>query len=377
MLKKEYHLSSLNDNKIIEQYKLIHKNWIKNDKIYNILKYDKAIITHDMINTLGIYRSVIYSNNTINVFSPPKAVNISIFMNNYNEEDCIAEEYIEGTMINLFYDYDIDKWEIATKSSVGANITFFKDQPTFSKLFYEICNEFNIDFTMFNKDYCYSFVMQHPENKFVKQICFKRLYLIACYKIEKYKITEICKYSINIPKNILLPEKHDMLSYNDLLDKYGSMNTSSDILGIMIYHKNGSRTKIHNPNYTYIKHLRGNNTKLQYQYLCLRKNDLVKDNLKFFPENKKQFIIFKTQLHIFTHTLYTNYIKCYIKKEQPLIEFPKQFRIHMFYLHKYYLSIREYKGYINKRVVIHYINNLESARLMYSLNYHMHNFIKT
>ena len=112
---------------------------------------------------------------------------------------------------------------------------------------------------------------------------------------------------------------------------------------------------------------------MQYQYLSLRKNGQVKDNLQFFPENKNQFNIFKQQLHIFTNTLYVNYINCYIKKEKPLINFPKQFTPHMYRLHEYYLSVRQDGGYINKNTVIEYINSLDTARLMYALNYHMRN----
>ena len=49
----------------------------------------------------------------------------------------------------------------------------------------------------------------------------------------------------------------------------------------------------------------------------------------------------------------------------------------MFNLHQIYLSIREHKGYINKTMVIDYINKLDSAQLMYSLNYHMRKIIDT
>ena len=384
MLNITYDLSVLKDEDYIKNNKLISKPWGKNNIIYNIIKYDKNIITYDMVDLMKIFRSIICgnSNSNIHVFSPPKSFNIMAFMDKYNEEnsqltDCIAEEYIEGTMINLFYDNTINKWEIATKSSVGGNITFFKDQPTFAKLFYEICDEMKINFDLFSKDCCYSFVMQHPENKFVLQISEKRLYLIACYKIENYTVTLLPRESVTLPENILLPKQYNMLSYNELFMLYGSMNTAASIPGVMIYHKNGDRTKIHNPNYKYIKYLRGNNTKLQFQYLSLRRDNLINENLKYFPENIKQFQIFESQLYNFSNTLYANYIQCYIKKEQPLIQFPKEFRVHMYNLHQYYLSIRENRGYINKTVIIQYINSLEPAKLMYSLNYNMRNYAKT
>ena len=376
MLDIEYNLSVFNENDFIEKNKLIHKSWVANNKKYNILKYNKEFLSFDQIETIGLFRSIIYTDNTINVFSPPKSININNFIDKYNSDDCFAEEYIEGTMINLFYDNKINKWEISTKSSVSANIHFFKDQPTFAKLFYEICNELNINFDLFSKDCCYSFVMQHPENKFVLQIYEKRLYLIACYKIDNLHVRVIPRHEISMQNNIYFPEQYVMTSYNELLNNYGTMNTSPNLLGVMIYHKDGNRTKISNPNYKYIKHLRGNNTKLQYQYLCLRKNGEIKDYLKFFPENKNKFNVFKKQVHIFTDTLYVNYINCYIKKTEPLINFPKQFSPHMYYLHQYYLSVREDRGYVNKNIVIQYINSLDSARLMYALNYHMRELSK-
>ena len=376
----EYNLSLINNIDVrsclkdndFEKLKLVHKQWMKNDKVYHILKYDKKILAEDLIDSIGLLRSVIYSNEKINAFSPPKSLNNTVFLNKYAPEECIAEEFVEGTMINVFYDRDVDKWEIASKTSVGGNIKYFRDQPTFSELFEEICNELKINFDNFNKDYCYSFVMQHPKNKFVIPICVKKLYLIAIYKIdnETLKVTEIPRDTqISELENIEMPQRSPIKSFTDMIDAYGSMNTNINIMGAVIYHKSGIRTKIRNPNYEYLRSLRGNSTKLQYQYLCLRKVNQVKNYLTFFSESKEQFSIFRLQIHIFTDNLYTNYIKCYIKKEKPLIEFPKQFRTHMYSLHQHYLEIRAEKGYINRQKVINYINELEPAKLMYSLNY--------
>ena len=369
--------NNCNDNNgNIKNTILINKPWIRNNKVYNILKYEKKLLAYDMIDGAGLWRSVICSNKKIDIFSPPKTEHINMFMCKYKEEECIAQEFIEGTMINVFYDKDIGKWEIASKSSIGAVVTFFQDQPTFSELFYDICTALDINFDDFSKDYCYSFVMQHPQNRFVIPIVEKRLYLIAMYKIENFKITELSLENYTFAKSILekikFPRNHKFSSYNELLEQYASMNTDINIMGIMIKHKDGKRTKIRNPNYEYIRHLRGNNTKLQYQYLCLRKLDKVKEYIKYFPGNRKLLGVFRNQVHTFTNDLYKNYIKCYIKKEKPLKEFSVQFRTHMFNLHQYYLSIRYCNGYINKIIVIDYINKLEPARLMYALNYHLH-----
>jgi hypothetical protein len=151
------------------------------------------------------------------------------------------------------------------------------------------------------------------------------------------------------------------------------MNTSYDTLGVVIHNnKTGERTKIRNPVYEQVKQLRGNQPKLQYQYLCLRKEGKVGDFLNFFPEHKTEFSSFRDQIHLFTNTLYLNYISCYIKKEKPLIEFSDQYRTHMFNIHKHFLNeLKEQKLYVNNTVVIKYVNNLHPSLLMFCLNFQM------
>ena len=295
---------------IINNLRLNHKFWMKNDKIYNILKYDKRYLLNELINSVGLFRSIIYSKDIINVFSPPKSLNIELFAHQYKEAECWAEEFIEGTMINLFYDSTISKWEIATKTTVGGKVSFFKDQITFSDIFEDICKELNINFDIFSKDNCYSFVMQHPKNKFVIPIVNKKLYLIAIYNINNkdYIVTELPLIQFD---NIELPKRIVFDSYDELKNQYGSMNVDAYIMGVVIRHKDGARTKIRNPNYEYIKQLRGNNSKLQFQYLSLRKVGSVKAYLKYFPENKKSFTLYRKQVHEYTNNLYENYINLF------------------------------------------------------------------
>ena len=106
--------------------------------------------------------------------------------------------------------------------------------------------------------------------------------------------------------------------------------------------------------------------------LCLRKEGKVGNFLKYFPESKAEFSKFREQLHVFTNTLFSNYISCYIKKEKPLIEFHEQYRTHMFNIHNKYLTeLRDSKLYVTKSVVISHVNNLHPSLLMYSLNHQL------
>lgn len=358
----------------------LHKQWLHNNKTYNIIKYNKKYYNNSN-NKNGLCRSIIFSNGKINVFSPPKAINYVEFINTYPIHECYGEEIIEGTMINIFYDDD-NGWNIATKTSVGGKIRYFQDQENFNVLFDEICKKIDLNINNFDKNYMYSLVMQHPKNKFVLPINDMRLYLIAIYKIEDTIVKEIPRerynelHLVHQFSKLWFPYRFYIESYEKLMHAFGTMNTDINSVGVMIKTFTGVRSKIVNPGYKYIKDLRGNNCKLLFQYLSLRKDDKVKEYLNFFPESNKIFSEFRKNIHNFTQALFDNYISCYIKKEAPLLNFPYKYRTHMYNLHQYYLSIKIQNGYINKMVVIDYINKLEPAILMYALNYDLREFGK-
>ena len=144
------------------------------------------------------------------------------------------------------------------------------------------------------------------------------------------------------------------------------MNTPYYYPGIMIYHNSGERTKLRNPVYEDVKFLRGNQPKLLFHYLNLRKEGKVKNYLIYYPEHKKILNEFRNIIHRYTTTLWENYIYCFINKNKHLKEYPFQLKIHMYNLHKLYI---DNKVPITKTETIKYINSLDPAQIMYALNY--------
>jgi outer membrane protein W len=159
-------------------------------------------------------------------------------------------------------------------------------------------------------------------------------------------------------------------SWEELIDHFFSENLDYKIQGIVIYNKRGERTKMRSSNYEKVKHLKGNSPKLQYRYYQLRQQGVVKDFLKYYPEYKEEFFNFRNELHKWTNQLYQNYINCFIKRQKPLAGFPYNFKTHMYKIHEIYLfDLKSDQKYVNKSVVIDYVNNLPPAKLMYSVNH--------
>ena len=371
MFKKSYDLKAFNE--ITEDSNFSLKYWMQENDSFKILKYNKDKLNYDNILFNGLARSIIYKDNKLISYSPAKSLNLDHFKSLTNNNLVFAEEFIEGTMINLFYDKKREKWEIATKSSIGGKMFYVQGRKTFGELFWDAFLSQNLNLEEFNKNYSYSLVFQHPENKYILPILEKRIYLIAIYQIEDDKVFELGRNDYpeigDFLSKFYFPCQFKFENYEYLENLYGSNNTDINLMGIMIKDESGLRTKIRNPNYEYLKSLKGNCSKNQFHYYTLRKLNKVKEFLNYFPDYYSEFGIYRKQIHIFTRKLYQYYSACYIKKEKPLADFPSQYRIHIYNLHQEYLNIREKGGYINPQKVQDYVNNIDPAKLMYTINF--------
>jgi hypothetical protein len=361
-----------------------------NNSTYKVVRYDKNFLSCDLIPTYGLCRSVIInSKNKVIGFSPPKSISSEQFIQKYNENTpgVVFEEFVEGTMVNVFWDDSIGVsggWEIATRNTVGATSSFYKgpQAKTFRDMFLEAAEEANLKFDNLIKQICYSFVLQHPENRIVVPFKKPQLYLVGTYGIINepdsvyVDVYDYKKANENLPftlvgADVKLPETYKFDTYAELIEKYGSMNASYDVVGVVLHNNiTGERAKIRNPVYEQVRVLRGNQSKLQYQYLLLRKEGKVGEFLKFYPENKKDFSGFRDQVHLFTDTLFNNYVSCYIKKEKQLGLFPDKYRTHMYNIHQKYINeLKEDKKFVSNTFVQKYVNELHPSLLMFCLNH--------
>jgi hypothetical protein len=367
-----------------EKYYSLQNYFTKANEKYSIIRYNKEFLCSDLINMYGLLRSVILSGPRVVCFAPQKSLSGEKFILQYptKTQNIVAEQFIEGTMINVFYDTNCC-WQLATRNTVGAEVSFYKSSNmTFNQMFIEACINNNFNIQTLNTKYCYSFILQHPSNRIVVLFKKPQLYLVGVYEIiqknenvvvVEENLSEVQKGEFGSLTGIMFPEKYEFTNYTELIDKFASGNTSYDVMGIIVKNtQTGERTKFRNPTYEEVRHLRGNQPKLQYQYLCLRHSGKISQFLKYYPETKEEMSKFRGQVHMFTENLHKNYITCYVKKEQNIRYYTEQYRTHMFKLHEHFINnLRPNKLYITNTEVIKYVNNLHPSLLMYCLNYNM------
>ena len=395
--------------------------------VYYTLKYDRAKLTDDQYTSVGRFRSVVFDNKgKICSIAPPKMLKLTDALSSVAVNSAggylHAEEFVEGVMFNLFY--HSDKWFVATKSCVGeVSYDHMKDAPlssatqsndadaattgaaapAFQKLPVQeilrrrICDTLSLltnGLEATPKQYCYSFVLQHPKNQIVAEVTVPKLYLIAVFELSEINDTT---HAIRVDRDIFstaftgsvfhmptgltcVADSTDDTTATftphtvaDYCKMYGSQETRGATLPGVVFRDadTGFCYKQRNPKYESVKKRKGMEQKLLSQYLYLRKERGIDEYLKYHPQHNKIFNDFRERLHEYTLRLYTSYIDHYVKKDnKPLKEYERELKTHMYKLHYdvFLATMKDTGSFITKHSVINYVNNLAPAQQLACLN---------
>jgi len=274
------------------------------------------------------YRSRIYKGTQLVCSSPSKSIPLEEFIQQYPIEYCEVEEFIEGVMINMFYD---DGWKIATRSTIGAECTFDSDR-TFASMFYEC----DIPYHLMNINCCYSFVMQHPDHTIVNPVSKPRLYCVS---------TQGDDISTIIP-----PPKFDFFSYEDAIEK-----AQEGLWKGLVIKCNGVRTKIRNKAHQEIEALKLN-VPFKERYFKLRGTPAYQIYLSHFPDKEKGMDLEK-RFQSTCQNLYQSYRDCFIYKIESVKDHP--LKSALYDLHGIYLQELYPRGMYRKRVEQYLLKHLK------------------
>ena len=137
---------------------------------YSIISYLNENYTD--ISRMFNYCFVNQDGKVVHYFEPKQYENVSLNGLKTGEENCIdlsdcsyshnTVMYNEGSLIKVFFDGV--KWEFSTSRRIDAVNTYWtSNEKSFKELFYEAVHESDID-PVFVKGFCYTFLLQHPEN---------------------------------------------------------------------------------------------------------------------------------------------------------------------------------------------------------------------
>ena len=273
-------------------------------------------------------------------------------IDNYNESENIYQPLIDGTMINMFYHNN--EWMISTRSNIGAK-NKWDGKTSFLKMFLDV----NGDewFNELNKNYCYSFILHHKNNRNISPIENNFIFLVENYEIIDGEIKMKQLDNISNIENIVDLSKEMLCGYQT--------ETFFSIKGFTIKNSNRRLNWI-NPNFEYVKQLKMNHNDKFLNYISLRQKRLLKEYLKYFPEDNYLFEKYREEFNNVKNTLYQRYVSRYIKKEITNKEIEYSLKPLIYELHGYYLHTNEK---INIKIVSDYLHNLDGKKIMFIKKY--------
>jgi hypothetical protein len=358
---------------LMGRLRLRENKWKDGEREYLVLQYTRPITDEPAGEKVGHLRSVVHRNGKIVCVAPARARVMTRFAEAYNPFECVAEEVVEGTMVNLFYD---DEWRLATRGTVGARSRFYKGAPTFRQMFLEAAGAAGLDFERLPKEYCYSFSVQHPKNRIVCPVATARLYLVGRYQIDADARTATrIPYSDAISAllagtDVRFPDTWPMSDFDAVTAVYAATTTAYAVPGVMFRHAGtGARAKVCNPNYEAVRRLRGNHPKEQYRYLVLRQACELDAYLRYYPEDREAFRAFAGHVDAFIKQLHSSYVQARpLRGGDEVVE--RHLRPHVRALHKIYLrTLRAAGRRVHYDTVTAYVSTLPPARLMHAVNY--------
>ena len=280
----------------------------------------------------------------------------------------LVEDFVDGVMINMFH--HAGAWRIATRSRLDADGNFY-GRRSFSELFWETFVNAGLKQDDFSTAYCYSWVLQHPEERVVVSAPYGIAKIVP---VEAFAIAEngsVIAYngadlSVILPTRAkaLVLEDHKLAKVSDVKARVEAWGRrfGGQWQGLVVKASGEARRwKLRSSQYDAARHLRGNQANRTYRWLELWGKKL-EDYLRLFPEERADAEAAIAAFKTCTQDLYDLYQKVYRRRELPLGKAPQKFRKLLWEAHQknagaYFANTRKF------------MNEQDTARKVWLVNY--------
>jgi hypothetical protein len=326
-----------------------------------LVKYDKSNcdMNHpDVLKCRGLIARM--SDNSVVCYPPVKS--IPYISDNIEWNKVIVEDFIDGTMINLFYHNN--EWMISTRSSIGAKCRWES-----KKYFYELFNESNkeVDLSILDKSNFYTFVLLHPENTIVTKYTTPSVVLVSVGTISNNNYINLDIHSITSYTGYKIM-RYNFQSYDEAYNYVSKLNYEKQGLVLKYGNNMQFRSKIRNSNYNYVKLLKGNTNNLKFLYFELLKEKKYKEYLSFFPEKKELFDNFYKEFTTLVKNILFNYRQFHKYKKINIKQMPFKLRPLCFEIHNLYINTYNRNTDIDFGIIYEYLLSIDIPRILFSLN---------
>jgi hypothetical protein len=309
MLKVIEYIKSDGLAKAIENYKLKAKVYDK--KI--LLKYD--ILESDMSSEIvKDCRGLILERDTWNVMSMSFRKFFNHGETNADKVDwdsAVVLEKLDGTMIQVYYDWHKDKWFAGTTGMAeGEGEVNNKMGTTFNDLFWQTLEKYSFDVNKLHQGFTYVFELTTPYNIVVKPHGESSVTLLTIRDneiLKEFRYDELVAVSqyFGVP----VVKSHDLNNPNadELINTFKDMPWSEE--GYVVLDKNFNRVKIKNPAYVAVHHLKSKTA--EHNILTIVKSNEIEEFAATFPERREELYRLKNNYDALVTKLITAWMELF------------------------------------------------------------------
>ncbi len=282
---------------------------IKEDKTYlNLFLIHNTDGSDTSLNIVNECNGIILEKNTFKIvcYSFNKCLNQLTLPDYLDKNNLYIENAIEGTMVKYYY-YN-DTWILSTKKCIDSN----KARWLSTKTFYEMFNDCIVNYDISDKlniNYCYTFIITHPENNIVVNYTEPFIFHISTRDLTTLSEIEVDLGLYKLPKTKVETDKIDNVIENIMATKQLSFE------GLIFIDNNYNRWKIRNPYFSRARELWGNTNHRIYRYVEIRKDtNLLHEYLLYFPQDSELFGEFENKITDLSYHVLSVYIDKHVKK---------------------------------------------------------------
>lgn len=297
------------------------------------------------------------------------------------EQNYYLDNFVEGTMINVFALANDPTTYLATRSSLGATGHYFSNK-SFKTLFDDAWTEKYNSFLhnpFSDEDLVSRFmsvVLRHPENRFVEKIERPEIVVIMWGECNRNGTVKLY-YSddegvLDYPKEFEEPVENTVPTVESIQAFLKKESDERGPLwqGLMLSDSYGRRWKFVNTSYSRLRRLR-TEARQDVRVFWLLKEDVsvVSDYLKYFPDDLDAYLKMSADMKLITANLHMSYVDLHIKKNMKVEDLKDYFRPHVYGLHGIYLNILKPKGFIlRQKEVVDYLNKQPWQRVLFLIS---------
>jgi len=359
---------------------------------YALVRYTKGVSNMALPHVRWCRSLVLHKESRLPVsVSPPTS---EVMTENSVNEATVAEEFVEGTMMNVFHDATAEAAMVATRSRLGADKSFLTGAPTFLSMLQSAMK--NQGIASFGhmlpvKDglNCFtSVVVKDPSNRMVQQV-----------EASSFKIVH--QGWVQADGNVFIEEDPSNFNCSTVNDDDGTEIQAYNIetlraaksvkdwvtaqvpsraqfwQGVVLKDGAGRRWRERSDTYETVRRLRGNESTHEERFARVRKQRCLEQYLQFFPEDTDVFYVLEGQLRKNTRNLSRFYVDTFRSRQTPFYELPWPYKHHVSALHNLYKgSLRAQKKRVELDDVIRYVNGLNLEDTANMLKEHKLDLVK-